>query len=82
VADGAQRQPEIERQPQRGDGKDDHEQYSLGAQDGREHLLVTDLAEPEPVGVEADQRRADKEGQKGECDDEGAKRSSRHDDTL
>ena len=41
----------------------DGEQRSLAAQHRREDRLVADLAEPEPVGVEADQRGAGEDQQ-------------------
>ena len=41
----------------------DREERPLAPQHRQEDLLVADLAEPEPVGVEADERRARQEEQ-------------------
>ena len=47
------RHAQVEHEPADAQDEGDGEEHALRPQDGREDLLVADLAEPEPVGVEA-----------------------------
>jgi hypothetical protein len=75
--------------PARGDprvgveGGEDHQcrepdDARTAQQDSQEHLAVSDLTEPQPVGIEAEQRRPHKEEQ-GNDQDDGDTARTNHD---
>src|SRR5207244_2277640 len=60
--------------------EDDCKERRLRRQHGGEHLPVARLGEPEPIGIEGDERRAGKEQQRHEQEDREAERSAWHGD--
>ena len=74
IANRCQRHAKIEEKPADRDDEGRREQRALRPQHRREDVLIAHLAEPEPVGVEPEQRRP---GQEEQNDDEREQRCGR-----
>ena len=79
VTNRGERHPEIGRQPGGRYHERNHEQGGLGAQHGEEDLLVADLAEPEPIGIDADKGGTGKEDEGQHREKEEPNWSLQHD---
>jgi hypothetical protein len=77
LPDRAEREAKVDDEPEDRHDERDREERCLAANDRREDLLIADLAEPEPVGVEAEQRRPAEEDQR-EGDEDGEAKGVAH----